>query len=92
MLVKKLVKNFSPRDDDKPEIIVIHIGEGTKEQIYSEFLTGAVSSHYLTCENGEVWQFVEEKDTAWHAGFMFYPTAQIVKEKNKNPNSSKRVT
>ena len=79
------------RKNQRPEIIVYHIGEGLANQIYLEFLNTEKSSHYLVCRNGEVWQFVREEDTAWTNGRVHKPTAKKIIEKiavnpDFNPN------
>lgn len=89
-IVQKSVENFwQGRNGFKPEQIVIHIGEGNKYQIYSEFLDKKSnrSSHYLVCKNLEIWQFVNEEDSAWGNGKVFEPTDEIVKSRiGQNPN------
>ena len=87
VITQMLVKNFGERGKFKPEAIVIHIGEGTKEQIASTFRYEQKSSHYLVCKNGEIWQFVNEDKSAWHAGNVIKPTSKMVKERLiQNPN------
>ncbi len=39
--------------------------------------SGAVSGHYIVTESGAVWQFVEDEDTAYHAGNRTYNNASI---------------
>src|SRR3990167_4769505 len=84
----KPVPNFEKgRKGHKPEIICLHIGDGTKEQIYSEFLNAEKSSHYCVNKDGSVWQFVLDENTAWTNGDIKEPTSEIVKAKGKlNPN------
>ena len=100
---KELLKtNFTRgRNGKKPEIIVIHIAEGTKLggvvpkncdhlgtiQEFSAPWTQK-SAHYLIDEIGEILQLVEETDTAYHAGLKVRPTAKIILARpNENPNS-----
>lgn len=67
----KPVINYSKgRFGFKPEAIVIHIAEGWLAGVYSWFNnpSSQVSSHYMIGKNGEIWQFVSDEDTAWHAG------------------------
>lgn len=67
----KPVTNYSKgRFGFRPEAIVIHIAEGWLAGGYSWFNNPAsqVSSHYMIGKNGEIWQFVSDEDTAWHAG------------------------
>ncbi len=71
----------------KPEAIVLHIAEGSLIGAYSWFNTptSKVSSHYMVGKNGEVWQFVADENTAWHAGGAMNPTWNLLKP-NVNPN------
>jgi N-acetylmuramoyl-L-alanine amidase len=74
----------------KPDVIVIHIQEGTMEGTDAEFSNPATqkSAHYGVSKAGEVWQWVQDEDTAWHAGKVVRPTAAIVQERAElNPNS-----
>src|SRR3990167_10325293 len=88
MIIQKPVLNFAKgRGQFRPEIIVIHLGEGNKEQIYQTFQTEEKSSHYLICKNRETWQFVQETDTAWCNGIKVNPTAKYILERPEiNPN------
>jgi len=85
----KPVPNFEKgRKGHKPEIICLHIGDGTKEQIYSEFLNAEKSSHYCVNKDGSVWQFVLDENTAWTNGDIKAPTSEVVISKGKlNPNT-----
>jgi N-acetylmuramoyl-L-alanine amidase len=76
----------------KPDVIVIHVAVATLQGTFNTFNNSLeqVSSHYCIGEVGEIWQFVEDTDTAWHVGFVKKPTAKLVKErigKYPNPNS-----
>src|SRR3990167_5083512 len=87
ILIKPVFNYKKGRDSFRPEIIVIHIGEGTAKQIYQTFQTEEKSSHYLICKNREIWQFVEYEDTAWGNGTKVNPTAKYVLERpEENPN------
>lgn len=90
MIKQKPVPNYNIyRKGQSVKAIVIHIGEGTKDQIYNTFNNelNKVSSHYLVCMSGEIWQFVKEEDTAWHAGLVVNPTAKVVLDNlGVNPN------
>ena len=81
--------NYSEgRGQYRPSVIVIHIAEGDAQSVRAEF-TGNTekSSHYLVCKNREVWQFVEDEDTAWANGTKVNPTAKYVLERPEvNPN------
>ena len=94
-IVKQLLKiNFTKgRGEYKPEIVVIHIVEGTflgkKLKAMQEFNAPTFkSAHYLIKEDGWIYQLVEESDTAYHAGLKVNPTAEIVKSRSSvNPNA-----
>lgn len=89
--IKKIWKgspNFwTGRKGYVPELIVIHIMDGTLSGTDSWFANTAsqVSSHYGIGKNGEVHQYVKEEDSAWHAGRIDAPNAKLVKQ-NVNPN------
>jgi N-acetylmuramoyl-L-alanine amidase len=73
----------------KPLAIVIHVMAGTLGGTDAWFSDPAakVSAHYGVGKNGEVHQYVSEDDTAFHAGTVVNPTAQIVLDlPNVNPN------
>jgi hypothetical protein len=63
--------------------------EGTMESTLSWFRSPAskVSAHYGVGRDGEVVQYVRDEDTAWHAGRVLRPTAEMVLERpGVNPN------
>lgn len=71
------------------DAIVIHVTEGSADAVRSWFNApeAKVSAHYMVTTAGEIVQFVHEADTAWHAGRVDHPTAEIVGEhKGRNPN------
>ncbi len=85
--------NFaSGRKIYKPEAIVIHIMEGTLSGTDSWFKNPAskVSAHYGIGKTGEVHQYVDEINTAWHAGRVNAPSWQLIKPAGNglfiNPN------
>src|SRR3990167_10626104 len=86
--VWKPVPNYTKgRSGQRPEIICLHIGDGTKEQIYSEFLNAEKSSHYCVNKDGSVWQFVLDENTAWTNGDVKNPTSELViKFLKENPS------
>ena len=86
MIIQKPVPAFTPGRAFTPDVIVIHVGEGSQQAIYNTFLTEDKSSHYCVSKAGEVWQFVDEKDTAWAQGLVVRPTSEIVKSRKGNPN------
>jgi N-acetyl-anhydromuramyl-L-alanine amidase AmpD/peptidoglycan hydrolase-like protein with peptidoglycan-binding domain len=71
----------------KPEAIVIHIIGGSMESAKAQFADPAtqVSAHYAVGRDGSVLQFVEEEDTAFHAGIVVSATWKGIKG-GLNPN------
>lgn len=59
----------------KPEAIVIHIGEGSLRSIDMQFNdpNARVSAHYCVSKSGDIHQYVDEKDVAFHAGTIDRP-------------------
>lgn len=75
--------NFTQgRRSYRPEAIVIHIMEGTLAGTDSWFKNplSQVSAHYGIGKNGEVHQYVQETDTAWHSGRVHSPTWSLIKK------------
>lgn len=71
----------------EPKAIVIHIIVGSLESAGLTFRDprSAVSAHYGVGKSGRVHQFVEETDTAFHAGTVVEPTWRLI-DLNVNPN------
>jgi N-acetylmuramoyl-L-alanine amidase CwlA len=71
----------------RPEAIVIHIAVGSLASVDAQFNDPAahVSAHYAVGKTGEVHQYVQETDTAFHAGTVVNPTWPLLKAK-VNPN------
>jgi len=71
----------------KPEAIVLHIMDGSLIGTDSWFADekSRVSAHYGIGKSGEVHQYVNEVDTAFHAGVVDKPTWKLLKP-GKNPN------
>jgi N-acetylmuramoyl-L-alanine amidase len=65
----------------KPLAIVIHIMEGTLAGTDSWFRNPAssVSAHYGIGKDGTVHQYVQESDSAWHAGRVNAPSWKLIK-------------
>jgi N-acetylmuramoyl-L-alanine amidase len=65
----------------KPEAIVIHIGEGSLRSIDSQFKDprSSVSAHYCVGKLGQIHQYVEEINTAFHAGNVDRPSWPLIK-------------
>ena len=70
-----------------PEAIVIHIIEGSLHSADLHFNDPAavVSAHYAVGKDGSIHQYVEEGDTAFHAGVVVNPTWALLRPR-VNPN------
>lgn len=64
--------NHGPRRDGaRPDMVVIHYTAMLSADAALDRLcdpAAEVSAHYLICEQGRIWQLVEEEQRAWHAG------------------------
>lgn len=68
---------------------VLHISQGSLGSMREWFNNPAakVSAHYGIGLNGTIEQYVDEDDSAWHAGLKIRPTARIVLDRpGVNPN------
>lgn len=80
------------RKNHRPEAVVIHIMEGTLHGTDSWFssIQSKVSAHYGIGKNGEVHRYVQETNTAWHAGRVNAPSWTLIKKSPSgmfvNPN------
>jgi len=82
-IINKPSPNYYPgRKSYKPEAIVIHIMQGTLYGTDSWFQStlSKVSAHYGIGKAGQVHQYVNEKDTAYHAGRVNTPTWSLIKQ------------
>ncbi len=89
MIIQRPSPNFGVgRVGYKPEAIVVHCMDGTLAGTDAWFANPAsqVSSHYGIGTNGEVHQYVQESNTAWHAGRVQNPTFSLYKGASVNPN------
>lgn len=86
-IIQKPSPNFSARIAFKPELVVIHIMAGSLIGTDSWFATtdSQVSAHYGIGLKGEIHQYVNEKNRAWHAGRVSGPTFKLYKP-GVNPN------
>jgi N-acetyl-anhydromuramyl-L-alanine amidase AmpD len=81
-IINVVSPNFtSGRKGYHPEAIVIHIMDGTLSGTDSWFKNcqSKVSAHYGIGKNGEVHQYVQETDSAWHAGRVNAPMWSLIK-------------
>ena len=71
----------------EPRAIVVHIIVGSLGSAGLTFHDprASVSAHYGVGKSGNVHQFVEETDTAFHAGIVVRPTWRLIDPK-VNPN------
>ena len=74
------------REGHAPRGIVIHTTAGTYLGTIAWFADpeSRVSAHYLIGLDGSVVQFVDEADTARHAGRVDHPTTALVTQENPN--------
>lgn len=85
--LKNITHYDKGRENMIPDLIVIHIAEGNKNQVFSTFINEQKSSHLLVNKDGSIWQFVNTKDTAWGNGIVNNPISSIVLSRpNINPN------
>jgi len=87
-IIQKKSSNFwVGRKGYKPEAVVVHIMDGTLSGTDSWFANPAsqVSAHYGIGKNGEVHQYVQENDSAWHAGRVDRPVWKFIRP-DINPN------
>jgi N-acetylmuramoyl-L-alanine amidase len=67
------------RAGNRPEAIVVHIMDGSfaaGESVFADPTTQK-SAHYGIARTGVVHQYVEETDTAFHAGIVVRPTWKL---------------
>lgn len=71
------------RKGHRIEAIVIHLMAGTMASTLEWFRNpiSKVSAHYGISRKGEVVRYVNDEDTAYHAGTVDHPTAELVREK-----------
>jgi N-acetyl-anhydromuramyl-L-alanine amidase AmpD len=91
IIEKKLIPvNFwSGRNGVKPVAIVNHIMEGTMNSTFHWFSNPAsgASSHFGVSKKGEIWQFVEIRNTAWTNAPAKRPAGKLYwLDDNINPN------
>lgn len=74
------------REGLRPEGVVIHTTAGTFDSAAGWFATeeSGVSAHYLVGLDGRVAAFVDEADTALHAGRVLEPTTHLVMDVDPN--------
>lgn len=72
----------------QPLVIVLHIEEGTLAGSRAWFTDpkNGVSAHYAVGRKGEVEQYVDIKNTAWHVGSVRSPRVELPYPANIKPN------
>lgn len=88
MIINKYTPHFSAgRLGYKPEIIVLHIIEGSQVSCDSWFANpiSKVSSNYSVGFTGEIHQYVKDEDAAWAQGTVSNPSFTLYKP-GVNPN------
>lgn len=70
------------RAGNRPGAVVVHTTVGTFDSAVGWFAlpTSGVSAHYLVGLDGRVGVFVQEEDTARHAGRVLRPSATLVRD------------
>ena len=75
-VIKAPSPNFGPRKGvDAPSLVILHhTAMETAEAALARLCDPGpeVSSHYLIGDAGQVWQLVDERERAWHAGASFW--------------------
>lgn len=81
------------RGDEKVCAVCLHVAEGQRGSVFSWFSNSSsdASAHYLVNNDGTVWQFVSEEDTAWANGQVQRPDRSIgwladCVDRGQNPN------
>lgn len=71
-----------------PEAIVVHTLPGDLAAAENSVFdaTSQTSAHYAISLTGEVHQYVDESDTAFHAGVVVLPDWKLLKRNGANPN------
>jgi N-acetylmuramoyl-L-alanine amidase len=85
-LIKKPTPHFSDREGHGPTLIVIHGDAGKSDAGTVSWLANSeskVSYHYLIGRKGAVYQFVDDKDNAWHAGVSSFLGKRIGNSVNR---------
>ena len=81
MMKTRRSPNFDDRSFSNIDILVVHYtGMETANAAINWMCNpeSEVSAHYCICENGEVFQLVDEDKRAWHAGLAFWRGARNI--------------
>lgn len=71
----------------KPQAVVVHRSGGSLADIDNRSLQAGTfsSAHYAVASDGDIHQYVEETDAAFHAGVVVNPKWPLI-QAGKNPN------
>ena len=87
------IPNYEPgRDGNSIDLIVLHYtAGGSPEGVISWFRNPRArsSAHYLVARDGTIYQFVQDEDTAWHAGIP--PRPGLSAEENRRREERARL-
>lgn len=86
-IIQAPTMNFTPgRYSRKIIAIVCHITAGLMPGCLSWMRNpkAQASAHYLVTKKGEIYQLVQDGDTAWHAGFVNKPSWDLYDGSNPN--------
>jgi hypothetical protein len=86
VIVWKGCPNFTPGRTAPIDRIVIHWMATTIEGADAQFHNAPDSAHYGVAQDGRIWQWVREEDTAWHAGDWAFNSRSIGIEHEAGPN------
>lgn len=85
-IIPKPSPNHSSREGRRPTLVVLHGDAGRSDAGTVAWLQNkesAVSYHYLVGRDGQVYQFVQESENAWHAGVSAFHGAEVGNSVNK---------
>lgn len=73
-VIKKKSPNFTPKEEREISMIVVHAtaGQMPGALFWLTQKLSKVSCHYLIDRQGQVYQLVDDKNVAWHAGKSFW--------------------
>ena len=77
--------HYSSREGHPIKLIVIHGDAGKSDAGTVSWLTSPkskVAYHWLVGRDGVIYQFVDEKEKAWHAGVSSWPDCTVNKSVN----------
>ena len=92
-VIQKPVKNFKKGRTSPIQRIIIHTIAGYPGNVYPHFNGGLkVSAHYMVRRDGDIEQYVNEQDTAWHTAGQNYNSIGIEHDDNNDWNNPETYT